>query len=120
MSKCARAGAGTLAAMRPLLLLLAGQALAVMDQSILAVAAPSLRGDLDASDAQLQLVLAAYTIAFAALVVTGARLGDVLGRRRAFMLGLAGFAAASLAGGLAPTPTALITWARRRMARPML
>jgi MFS family permease len=94
--------------MRVLLILLAGQAMASMDASILAVAAPSLRADLDASDAQLQLVLAMYTIAFATLVVTGARLGDVLGRRRAFLIGLAGFTLSSLAGGLAPTPAFLI------------
>jgi MFS family permease len=91
-----------------LVILLAGQAMASMDASILAVAAPSLRADLDPSDAQLQLIVAMYTIAFAALVVTGARLGDVLGRRRAFLLGLAGFTLASLAGGLSPTPAALI------------
>jgi MFS family permease len=94
--------------MRALLILLAGQAMAVMDGSILAVAAPSLRTGLHASDAQLQLVVAMYTIAFATLVVTGARLGDVLGRRRTFLLGLAAFTLASLAGGLAPTPAALI------------
>jgi MFS family permease len=94
--------------MRALLILLAGQAMASMDGSILAVAAPSLRTGLDASDAQLQLVVAMYTIAFATLVVTGARLGDVLGRRRAFLIGLAAFTLASLAGGLAPTPSALI------------
>ena len=76
--------------MRALLILLAGQAMAVMDGSILAVAAPSLRAGLHASDAQLQLVVAMYTIAFATLVVTGARLGDVLGRQRTFLLGLAG------------------------------
>jgi MFS family permease len=94
--------------MRALIILLAGQAMASMDASILTVAAPSLRGDLDASDAQLQLTLAMYTIAFATFVVTGARLGDVLGRRRAFLLGLAGFTLSSLAGGLAPTPATLI------------
>jgi predicted MFS family arabinose efflux permease len=94
--------------MRALVILLAGQAMASMDASILTVAAPSLRADLDASDAQLQLTLAMYTIAFAAFVVTGARLGDVLGRRRAFVLGLAGFTLSSLAGGLAPTPEALV------------
>jgi MFS family permease len=76
--------------MRALLILLAGQAMAVMDGSILAVAAPSLRTGLHASDAQLQLVVAMYTIAFATLVVTGARLGDVLGRRRTFLLRRAG------------------------------
>jgi MFS family permease len=74
--------------MRALLILLAGQAMATMDQSILAVAAPSLRADLDATGGQLQLVVAMYTLAFAALVVIGARLGDVAGRRHAFVAGL--------------------------------
>jgi MFS family permease len=91
-----------------LVVLLAGQAMASMDSSILAVAAPSLRTDLGASGGQLQLVVASYTIAFAALVVTGARLGDVLGRRRAFLLGLSCFTLTSLACGLAPTPSFLI------------
>jgi MFS family permease len=94
--------------MRALLILLPGQAMASMDASILVVAAPSMRAELHASDAQLQLVLAVYTIAFATLVTTGARLGDVVGRRRAFLTGLAGFTLASLAGGLAPTPATLI------------
>jgi MFS family permease len=94
--------------MRVLLILLAGQAMASMDGSILAVAAPSLQQSLGASDAELQLVVAMYTIAFGALVVTGARLGDVLGRRRAFVIGLAGFTISSLIGGLAPDPTVLI------------
>ena len=94
--------------MSTLIIVLAGQAMASMDASILAVAAPSLRADLNASDAQLQLVVAMYEIAFATLVVTGARLGDVVGRRRAFLTGLAGFTLASLAGGLAPTPATLI------------
>lgn len=90
--------------MLALVILLAGQAMAVMDGSILVVAAPSLHADLHASGAELQLVIAMYTLAFGALVVTGARLGDILGRRRAFVSGLAGFALASLLGGLAPTP----------------
>jgi MFS family permease len=91
-----------------LVILLTGQAMASMDASILAIAAPSLRVDLHASDAQLQLIVSMYTIAFAMFVVTGARLGDVLGRRRAFLLGLSAFTLASLAGGLAPTPVSLI------------
>jgi Major Facilitator Superfamily len=93
---------------RVLLIVLIGQAMATMDGSILVVAAPSLARDLGASPAELQLVLAIYTLVFAALVVTGARLGDVLGRRRAFLLGLAGFTAASLTGGVAPGPVPLI------------
>jgi hypothetical protein len=80
-----------------------------MDASILAVAAPSLRTNLHTSGAELQLVVAIYTLVFAVLVVTGARLGDVLGSRQAFVLGLAGFTLSSLAGGLAPTPTALMS-----------
>ena len=91
-----------------LVILLVGQAMASMDEEILVIAAPNLRSDLHASSAELQLVLAMYIVAFAALVVTGARLGDVIGRRRAFLLGLGGFTAASLAGGLAPTAAALI------------
>jgi MFS family permease len=91
-----------------LVIVLVGQAMASMDEEILVVASPSLRQDLHASNAQLQLVLVMYTITFAALVVTGARLGDVMGQRRVFLLGLGGFTLASFAGGLAPTPTALI------------
>jgi MFS family permease len=93
---------------RVLLILLGGQAMASMDASILAVTAPSLRSDLHASGAQLQLVVVMYTVAFGTLVVTGARLGDVLGHRRVFLIGLTGFGLSSLAGGLAPTPAALV------------
>ena len=108
MSKRGRLPAGSLVTMPTLVILLTGQAMATMDASILAVASPSLRADLHASGAELQLVLAVYTLAFAALVVTGASLGDVLGRRRAFLAGLAAFTLASLAGGLAPSPAALV------------
>jgi MFS family permease len=82
--------------------------MASMDASILVVAAPSIRSSLHASGAELQLIVATYTLAFGALVVTGARLGDVLGRRRAFELGLGAFTVCSLVGGLAPDPVLLI------------
>ncbi|MEK8109845.1 hypothetical protein NKG94_46195 [Micromonospora sp. M12] len=59
----------------PLLVLLTGQAMASMDTSIAAVAAPTIRADLTGPPALTQLVLAGYTLAFAVLVVTGARLG---------------------------------------------
>lgn len=94
--------------MFPIVILLAGQAMASMDGSILVVASPSLQQTLHANSAELQLIVAVYTIAFGSLVVTGARLGDIVGRRQAFMAGLAGFALASLVGGLAPTPAVLI------------
>ena len=90
------------------MIVLVGQAMASMDEEILVIAAPSLRQDLHASSADLQLVLVMYTIAFAALVVIGAQLGDVVGRRRAFLFGLAGFTLASLVGGLAPNPAVLV------------
>jgi Major Facilitator Superfamily len=91
-----------------LVVLLVGQAMASMDASILVVAAPSIRSSLDASGAELQLIVATYTLTFGALVVTGARLGDILGRRRAFVLGLGAFTVCSLVGGLAPDPALLI------------
>jgi MFS family permease len=91
-----------------LVILLAGQAMASMDGEILVIAAPSLRADLHASGAQLQLIVGMYTLAFGAMVVTGARLGDVLGYRRIFLLGLTAFTLASLAAGLALTPSVLI------------
>jgi MFS family permease len=108
MSKTAKAVRDMLFAMTLLVTLLAGQAMASMNGEILVVAAPSLRADLHASSAQLQLIVAMYTLAFGALVVIGARLGDVLGHRRVFLLGLIAFTLASLAGGLAPTPSVLI------------
>ncbi len=94
--------------MFPIVILLAGQAMAVMDGSILVVASPSLQDSLHANSAELQLVVAVYTIAFGSLVVAGARLGDIVGRRRAFISGLGTFTLASLVGGLAPTPAILI------------
>jgi MFS family permease len=86
-----------------LVILLAGQAMATMDGAILAITAPSLRTSLHASGAELQLVVAAYTMAFAALVVTGARLGDILGGRRIFVHGLAASCRSENAEVIAPS-----------------
>jgi hypothetical protein len=107
MSKTWQPARATLLAMALLVTLLAGQAMASMDGEILVIAAPRLRADLHASGAQLQLIVAMYALAFGALVVSGARLGGVLGYRRAYLLGVAAFALASLAGGLAPGATML-------------
>jgi MFS family permease len=108
MSKYSKPDRDTLPAVALLVTLLAGQAMASMDAEILVIAAPSLSADLHASSGQLQLIVAMYTLAFGALVVTGARLGDVLGHRRVFLLGLTAFTLASLAGGLAPAASVLI------------
>ncbi|MER5864580.1 MFS transporter [Kitasatospora sp. NPDC002040] len=85
-----------------LALVLLGQFMALLDVSIVNVAVPSIRTDLGASGAALQLVVAGYTIAYAVLLITGARLGARHGYSRLFRLGLAAFTLASLACGLAP------------------
>jgi MFS family permease len=85
-----------------LALLLLGHFMAILDVNIVNVALPALRTDLRASGSGLQLVVAGYVIAFAVLLITGARLGRLHGHRRAFHAGLALFTLASLACGLAP------------------
>lgn len=96
---------------RPGLLLatiLTGQFMALLDVFIVNVAAPTIRTDLHASGASLQLIIAGYTIAYAVLLITGARLGDLFGHRRLFVTGLALFTVASLACGLAQNTGELI------------
>jgi EmrB/QacA subfamily drug resistance transporter len=80
----------------------------LIDSSVANLAGPSIRADLGGGQATVQWVLSAYTAAFAIGLVTSARLGDLLGRRRLFLLGMAGFTLASLACGLAPDVIFLI------------
>jgi EmrB/QacA subfamily drug resistance transporter len=82
--------------------------MAILDVFIVNVAAPSLRHDLGASGAAVQWVVDGYALAFATALITGGRLGDVIGRRRAFRIGVAAFTAASALCGAAPSPAALI------------
>jgi MFS family permease len=91
-----------------LAIVLAAQFMALVDTSIVNVAIPTIQASLRASGAGLQLVVAGYTIAYAVLLVTGARLGDILGHRRVFLTGLVIFTLSSLGCGLAPTTGALI------------
>ena len=91
-----------------LALILTGQFMAVLDASIVNVAIPTIRLDLGASGSDLQLIVAGYVIAYAVLLITGARLGMRFGFRTAFLSGLALFTAASFACGVAPTSQALI------------
>lgn len=91
-----------------LAIVLTGQLMAVLDATIVNVAAPSIHADLHASGAGLQLIVAGYTIAYAVLLVTGARLGDILGHRRMFLSGVILFTLASLGCGLAPSTGVLI------------
>ncbi|KUL26396.1 multidrug transporter [Streptomyces regalis] len=80
----------------------------VLDVSVVNVALPSIGSALGFAPTELPWVVNAYGLAFAGLLLLGGRLADVLGHRRAFLLGLALFSAASLAGGLAGAPGALI------------
>jgi len=91
-----------------LALVLGGQFMALLDLNIVNVAVPSIQVGLGASGAALQLVVAGYTIAYAVLLITGARLGERLGYGRVFQSGLALFTLFSLACGLAPDTPALI------------
>jgi MFS family permease len=91
-----------------LVVLLAGQFMALLDVTIVNVALPTIGRSLRASGGELQLVVAAYTVSYAMLLITGARLGDLMGRRRMFLLGVALFTAASLCCGLAPDIGVLI------------
>ncbi|WP_033196312.1 MFS transporter [Streptomyces xiaopingdaonensis] len=78
------------------------------DTSIVNVAIPSLQRDLGASVPDVQLVVAGYVVAYAVMLITGGRLGDLYGRRRMFMIGAVSFTLASLACGLAQGPGELI------------
>lgn len=88
--------------------LLAAEAMNLLDATIVPVAAPAIRADLGGPSSDVQWYGAAYTLAFAVLLVTGGRLGDLLGRRRLFRAGVVAFALASLGCALAPTTAVLI------------
>jgi len=80
----------------------------LVDISIVNVAIPSIQRDLDATYSQIQWVLAGYQLAFAVTLITGGRLGDIFGRKRLFIIGMAGFTIASALCGLAQSPGMLI------------
>ncbi|MEU0336528.1 MFS transporter [Streptomyces sp. NPDC006193] len=79
------------------------QLMVVLDATIVNIALPSAQQDLGISDGNRQWVVTAYALAFGGLLLFGGRIADLWGRKRAFVLGLAGFAAASALGGAATT-----------------
>jgi EmrB/QacA subfamily drug resistance transporter len=93
---------------RALPVVLSATFMSLFDIFVVNVAAPSIQQDLHASSSTLELVVAGYSFSYAAGLVTGARLGDLVGRRRMFMIGLGIFAVASLLAGIAPTSIVLI------------
>lgn len=92
----------------PLSIILTGTFMVTLDFFIVNVAVPSIQHDLGASNAAVQWVVAAYGLAYAAMLICGGRLGDIFGRRRIFALGMAGFVLASTLCGLAGNPAAMI------------
>ncbi|WP_328645448.1 MFS transporter [Amycolatopsis sp. NBC_00348] len=88
--------------------LLLGQFMALLDVTVVNVAMTDIRTDLHASGAALQLVVSGYTVGYAMLLITGARLGELYGRRRMFVTGVVAFTVFSLLCGLAPGAGTLI------------
>ena len=80
----------------------------MLDNTVVNVALPSIQKDLGASLSSLEWTVNAYTLTFAVLLVTGGRLGDILGRRKMFLFGVVVFALSSAAIGLAPDQTWLV------------
>ena len=82
----------------------------LMDATIVNVAGPSIRAGLGGSASTLQWLAAGYTLALAVCLIAGARLGDMFGRRRLFLIGSAGFTVMSAACAFAPSMDALIAF----------
>lgn len=91
-----------------LALLLMVQLMLVLDMTVVNVALPKIQLDLGFSAANLSWVLNAYTLTFGGLLLLGGRIGDVFGRRRAFMSGLVIFTIASFLGGIAQSSELLV------------
>ena len=89
------------------ILLLAGF-MNLLDVSIVNIAIPSIQRNLHASYADVQWALAGYTLAYALVLITGGRLGDTFGRKRLFLIGVAGFTIMSALCGVATSPGMLI------------
>jgi EmrB/QacA subfamily drug resistance transporter len=93
-----------------LALIVTAQFMVILDVAIVNVALPSIKSDLGFSQTSLQWVISAYAIMFGGTLLLGGRLGDLLGRRRLFIAGLALFTASSLLCGLAWSEASLIAF----------
>jgi MFS family permease len=91
-----------------LAVLLAGGFMPPVDFFVVNVGLPSIKESLDATPAELQLVISGYAAGYAVFLITGGRLGDLFGRRTCYLWGMAAFALTNLACGLAPNAGALV------------
>ena len=90
-----------------LVVLCVGQLMIVLDATVVNVALPSIQRDLHSTQSSLAWVINGYLISFGGLLLLAGRLGDLLGRKRLFLLGVGLFTAASMLCGLAPTQESL-------------
>ena len=93
-----------------LVILLLAAFMNLLDVSIVNIAVPSIQRNLGASYADVQWALAGFTLAYALVLITGGRLGDTFGRKRLFLIGVAGFTLMSALCGAAQNPGQLITF----------
>lgn len=91
-----------------LVITLAAVFMQLLDTTITTVAVPAIQSNLGASSAEIQFILAGYSLAFACALVTGGRLGDIYGRKKMFLIGMTGFTIVSAVCGAAPDPTTLV------------
>lgn len=91
-----------------LVVVVASQLMVILDGTIVTVALPRIRDDLGFSEVSQSWVMNAYVLAVGGLLLLGGRLGDLIGRRRALLYGIALFTAASLLGGLATSAWMLL------------
>src|ERR671919_2305200 len=91
-----------------LVLICLAQFMVILDATIVNVALPSIQRDLDLGEANLQWIVNAYALVFGGFLLLGGRAGDLLGRKRLFLIGLAIFTVASLLNGLAVNSEMLI------------
>ena len=86
-----------------LVLVCMAQFMVILDATIVNVALPSIQEDLDMSDADLQWIVNSYTLVFGGFLLLGGRAGDLVGRKKIFLVGVVIFTVASLLNGLAPS-----------------
>src|SRR5436305_8942616 len=91
-----------------LVLICLAQFMVILDATIVNVALPSIQKDLDLSEGGLQWIINAYTLVFGGFLLLGGRAGDLLGRKRLFLIGLVIFTGASLLNGLATSNGMLV------------
>ncbi len=107
--KAAEARAGDSRRWLVLVVVSIAQLMVVLDATVVNIALPSAQADLGFDNSQRQWIVTAYALAFGSLLLLGGRVGDLIGRKRIFLIALVAFAAASALGGAAPSFAVLVT-----------